>query len=451
VKILHVTYGYWPDPVGGTEQYVAALSRELRHLGVESIVAAPGPADDRYEHDGIQVRRFRHLADGASLEALYGDGDVRAAEAFDEILNDEAPDLVHQHAWSPACSIALVQRAKARGIPVVFTYHTPAVSCPRGTLLRRGTEPCDGRLDAHECAACTLQGLGLGRVTSGILARTPASLAEVIARAGAAGGPWTALRMRALIARRHAAIARLFTDADRIVALSPWVERLLELARVPRSRVSVSAHGTAVSAVRPAASRERSDAPLRIAHLGRLHPAKGTEILIRALADAPRLDVTLDVFAIVQPGDEEHARAIGRLASADPRVRVRTPLAHEDVVDRLSEYDLVAVPSQGLETGPLVVLEAFAAGVPVVGSALGGIADKIRDGINGVLVQPHDSIAAWRDALVRCDADRGWIASLRTRVPPPRTMAAVAGEMRSLYLGQLLHLRQGDGGQGFPA
>ena len=448
MRVLHVTYGYWPDPVGGTEQYVAALARELRNLGVESVVAAPGAADDRHEHDGIRVRRFRHAADDVSLESLYG-GDARAAEAFDEILHDEAPDLVHQHAWSPACSIALVQRAKARGLPVVFTYHTPAVSCPRGTLLRRGTEPCDGRLDAHECAACTLQGLGLGRMTSEILARTPRSLAGTLARAGASGGPWTALRMRALIARRHAAVERLFSEADRIVALSPWVERLLDLAGVPRSRVAVSAHGTAAHPARSATLHERGNGPLRIAHLGRLHPAKGTEILIRALADMPGLDVTLDVFGVVQSDDEGHARAIAQLAAADTRVRLRSPLAHEDVVDRLREYDLVAVPSQGLETGPLVVLEAFAAGVPVLGSALGGIADKVHDGVNGVLVRPHDSIAAWREALVRCATDRAWVATLRRRIQPPRTMAAVAGEMHRLYLSQVI--RQGHREQGVPA
>ena len=70
-----------------------------------------------------------------------------------------------------------------------------------------------------------------------------------------------------------------------------------------------------------------------------------------------------------------------------------------DVVERLSVYDVVAVPSQGLETGPLVVLEAFAAGVPVLGSAIGGIADKVNDGVDGFLVRPFDSETEWASAL----------------------------------------------------
>ena len=56
------------------------------------------------------------------------------------------------------------------------------------------------------------------------------------------------------------------------------------------------------------------------------------------------------------------------------------------VIDRLSRYHVVAVPSQWMETGPLVILESFAAGVPVIGSALGGIADKVDDGVSGLLL-----------------------------------------------------------------
>ena len=57
----------------------------------------------------------------------------------------------------------------------------------------------------------------------------------------------------------------------------------------------------------------------------------------------------------------------------------------------LSRIDVLAVPSQWLETGPLVVLEAFAAGTPVIGSDLGGIRELVSDGRDGLLV-PHDDV-----------------------------------------------------------
>ena len=54
-------------------------------------------------------------------------------------------------------------------------------------------------------------------------------------------------------------------------------------------------------------------------------------------------------------------------------------------METIRKYDALVVPSVWLETGPLVVLEAFAAGVPVIGSRLGGIAEMVRDGVDGLL------------------------------------------------------------------
>ncbi len=99
---------------------------------------------------------------------------------------------------------------------------------------------------------------------------------------------------------------------------------------------------------------------------------------------------------------------------------------------RLRDYDLLVVPSQWLETGPLVVLEAFAAGIPVLGSRLGGIAELVKDGENGILVEA-DSVAAWAAALNRLSRESELLRRLRSGVRPPRTMADVAEEMLALY------------------
>ena len=53
----------------------------------------------------------------------------------------------------------------------------------------------------------------------------------------------------------------------------------------------------------------------------------------------------------------------------------------------LKNYDALVVPSQVMETSPLMVLEAFAAGISVIGSNLGGIKELVQDGVNGFLVE----------------------------------------------------------------
>jgi glycosyltransferase involved in cell wall biosynthesis len=98
----------------------------------------------------------------------------------------------------------------------------------------------------------------------------------------------------------------------------------------------------------------------------------------------------------------------------------------------MAGYDLIAVPSRWLESGPLVVLEAFAAGVPVLGACLGGVAELVRDGVDGVLVAPDDA-PAWAAAIESLAADRPRIVALRQGIAAPRTMDAAASDMAALY------------------
>jgi glycosyltransferase involved in cell wall biosynthesis len=168
--------------------------------------------------------------------------------------------------------------------------------------------------------------------------------------------------------------------------------------------------------------------------VGRLHPTKGVDTLIAALRAQPHLQATLDVFGIVQDGaSSTYERSLRALAENDPRIQLRPPLPGDKVVDALATYDVLAVPSRWLETGPLVVLEAFAAGRPVVGSRLGGIAELVRHGVDGLLVEP-ESIVAWGTALGALATDRPLLDRLTAGVRPPRTIRDVADEMEAMYM-----------------
>lgn len=432
MKILHVVYSFPPDPAGGTEIYVENLCRELQACGHETVVVAPGATNQRYHHGGIEVFRFQVDGRELDLNDLYGDGDPSVVAAFDGILEREGPQVVHQHALTPACSVLAAARVKRRGTPLVFTYHTPTVSCQRGTLLEWGRRPCDGLLSVDRRTACTLNGLGVPAPVSRLLARTPVRAGDLAGRVGLAGGGWTALRMRSLMRRRRDSFKKLVTLADRFVALAPWVRRLLEVNGVPKAKIADSAHGLPGASHAPATSR--SSGRLRIVHVGRLDPAKGTTLLVRALRSIPDAPIELDIFGVVQSDSDAAMRS--RLLDdidGDTRIRVHPAIGHAELLDRLTEYDLVAVPSQWLETGPLVVLEASAAGVPVVGSDLGGIADKVADGVDGLLVRPYDAVTAWRTALLKCAADPSLVAGLRRGIRVPRSMAQVASDMEAIY------------------
>jgi glycosyltransferase involved in cell wall biosynthesis len=154
---------------------------------------------------------------------------------------------------------------------------------------------------------------------------------------------------------------------------------------------------------------------------------------LAALGQRRDLPVTLDIYGA--PQDADGARYRDELlarAAGDVRIRFREPVPSYRVVDTLAEYDATVVPSQWLETGPLTVLESFAAGVPVIGSNLGGIAELVAHDRNGWLVSYADE-RAWGVALAHLSTDRSVVDRLRAGVRRPRSTDEVARDMVSVY------------------
>jgi len=432
--VLHVPYTFFPDEAGGTEVYVARLVSAMRARGFEGMVAAPGDRDCAYEYKGIGVHRFKN-APQSRFGYAYGEPDEVAAESFRGLVGRLQPDIVHIHANSSAVSERIVDAAHGAGANAVFTYHTPAVSCLRGTMMHMGKTPCDGALNVSRCTVCTLQKHGVPAWFGNILSRVPADLGRGIANVGLAGDAVTALRMTELAADVHARFRSLMQKIDRVVAVCQWAMDALIANGVPRSKLVLCRQGVDVArSLRgdaPISDRRESDNhPLRLSYFGRIDRMKGLDIVIEALNRIPNVPVTLNVYGILQPGSERYAEKLR--GGADPRIYFRDALPPEAVSHVMRDSDFIVVPSRWLETGPLVIYEAFAVGTPIVGARLGGIAELVTDEFDGVLVEPNDS-QTWARTISALAADRPRVERLRNGVRPPRTMDNVADEMAGHY------------------
>ena len=433
MKVLHLPFTYYPDPVGGTEVYVSALASSLTRHGIESVIAAPSSdaASTRYEHDGVLVFRYPNEPNG-DIEAAYGKPDAVASQAIDEIIEEIEPDVVHMHALTSAVSVDALRAARRRGIATVFTYHTPAVSCTRGTLLYNGSEICDGALIATRCSACMLDRSGVPPLARELLARTPKRMQMLAHRMLPIRRVETALRIPQLTEMRHALVRETLAEADVIVAVCEWVRDVLLRVGADARRVVLSRQGTARRQLQPRITRKAA-LPLKLAFVGRLDATKGLHVVLDAIANVPGIPISLDVYGVAQgESGERYLEEARARVKGDARVRFRRPLDHQDVVPTLSGYDATVVPSQWLETGPLVVLESFGAGTPVIGSQLGGIEELVRNGWDGILVK-HDDVSAWSDLFTRLVRSPAVLHELRANVAPPRTMDDVAKDMAALY------------------
>lgn len=430
VDVLHVPFTYFPDPSGGTEVYVVQLVSALQGLGMECAVAAPGRAAEDYLHMGSRVLRFPHAKRGGRA-AAYGAPDAVAAQAFSELLQRVRPAIVHLHARTAAVSNSLVEAAHAAGSKVVFTYHTPTASCARGTMMWMGRTPCDGRLDRVRCTTCVLAGRGVPLPLGAVLAFVPQTVGAVAARLP--GRVMTPLATPALIEAQHSNFRTFIRRVDHLVAVCDWVRNALLEAGAPATKVTVCRQGIRAVPVQPAVPTEGRAGPgLNLAFFGRVDATKGVGLLLRALASVPDAQVSLTIFGVMQEGSAGEGGRLAEAVTRDPRVCIRPAVAPEAVISAMSSFDAVVVPSQWMETGPLVVLEAFAAGRPVIGSRLGGIAELVTDGVDGVLVEPAD-VSAWARTLSELAGDPNRISTLQANVRPPRTMAECAREMADVY------------------
>ena len=208
--------------------------------------------------------------------------------------------------------------------------------------------------------------------------------------------------------RRARLVSRWFCRrVSRVIAVSGAVRRrLVQQDDVPPEKIAVIPNAVPASPEKgpgaPPLQDELRDGPL-VGVLARLQPEKGVATFLKAAArvaeDAPRarflvagdgpLRAELQAL-VVRLGLEENVRLLG--FRPDPRALIGL-------------LDVLVVPSH-TEGAPLVVLEAMASGVPVVASAVGGIPDQVRNGVDGLLVPPSDP-ASLGDAVLELLEDPG--------------------------------------------
>jgi 2-deoxystreptamine N-acetyl-D-glucosaminyltransferase/2-deoxystreptamine glucosyltransferase len=210
----------------------------------------------------------------------------------------------------------------------------------------------------------------------------------------------------------------LLPGADAVIALTPSTARLLRSDGIPAGRVRVIPPG-----YDPALFAAAADDPFpglsrpRVAYLGRLAPQKDVGTLLAAFARLPAGTQLLLV------GDGPDRTALQRRAQrCGGRVHFTGFVPHAQVPAVLQHADLLVLPSL-YEDLSSALIEAMAAGRPVVATRVGGTADLVRHGVNGLLVAPRDP-AALATAISQILTDP--VAAARMSAAARHTAAAYA-------------------------
>jgi glycosyltransferase involved in cell wall biosynthesis len=321
MKVLVVHNDYRAATPSGENVAVRAQVASLRAAGVDVVT---------YLRSSDEIASRTGLARAAlPLEPLMGPGATRALR---QILDEQAPDVVHLHNVFPLISPRVIDAAHERGIGVVATAHNYRLVCARGTYFRDGH-------DCHDCA-----GLPIG-VPAVVHACYRDSREQSLVMA-------TAL----------AAHRRRFRRVDGYVALTPLMAEHLVSYGIDRDRITVVPN----FAPDPGMEPPPGDGAL---FAGRLSPEKGFRLLAAAwegLAEGA-------CGPLVIAGDGRDRPDVLALTRRRSDVRYVGAVSPEAMPALISSASVIVVPSLWDDVCPMIAIEAMALGRPVLATARGGL------------------------------------------------------------------------------
>ncbi|AFM19324.1 glycosyltransferase [Mycolicibacterium chubuense NBB4] len=353
---------FLPPIIGGVERHVwtlatalAARTHEVTLLGLAAGDQDPGESTV----GGVRIVRVR--AATSRLPFLYSDParphvlpvpDPLMSRAIRRELSEHRYDIVHAHNWIVNSALGAATRAR---VPLVMTLHDYSHICTTARLMEKGRQRCSGP-SLGRCMSCASSHFGPGKGQAIVAANT-----------------WSAWR-RSRSITRVAAVSAAVANAVKADDSPAWISGAGLDAHVIPNFIP----DEIVLDEIPSTSH---DAPLLF--VGDLVPDKGVHILMEAyghLDDPPPL-----VLA---------GRVGPELSLTIPDgVQLAGALPHDEVLQLFRSARAVIVPSVWSDPCPTVVLEAMAAGRPVVAAASGGILDMVVDGVTGLLVPPGDAFA----------------------------------------------------------
>lgn len=260
------------------------------------------------------------------------------------------PDVVHVHNFFPLLSPAVFDVCRQKRVPAVVTLHNYRTICTGGMLMR------DGRV----CHKCLEHGHLWGVAHRCYRGSLPGSLAS------------------AFMIARHQRRGTWTRPGLRLIALTQFARTLFTQAGFDASRIDVKPNFMADPGT-PDPARPRAG----LLYVGRLSREKGVGVLLDAVAG------TGIPLRIVGEGPERVALE----ARAPEHVTFLGALSRVDVLREMANAEALVVPSLWYEGFPMVVVEAFAQGTPVIASEIGGLAEVVSAGRTGALVPPGDAAA----------------------------------------------------------
>src|SRR5262245_1434751 len=372
-KVLYICHNHPSVRPGGAEIYTLELYEALRQSDEFEpwLLARGGPLASSQVPSGARLRivgddpnQYLFFTDPVEFDVFYSTALDKSiyTKYFSEFLTICQPDIVHvQHTLFLGYDVLRFVKDLLPAAPIVYTMHEYMPVCHRNGQLTRtiGNQNCleesPGR--CHECF--------------------PEIEAEKFV-----------LRKRFI--QSHLSLVDLFLAPSKFL-----LERYVDWG-IPRHKIRFEEYGRSLAPCQAQTVKESERRRNRIGFFGQITPFKGVDVLLKAmkiLGEEGR-DVHLWLhganleFQSPQLRDE----LLELLEATKRNVTMVGSYLSSNLPKLMAEIDWVVVPSIWWENSPLVIQEAFHNGRPVICSNIGGMAEKVRDGVDGLHFRVGDPL-----------------------------------------------------------
>lgn len=440
MNILLVSNGFPPSGQWGTEFYTYQLATGLAARGHQVTVFCPDRLGEAPRYTVERSTRYQ-----ISLVQVHNGGDPKKSfrdsyrnegieGIFDKLLEETQPDVVHFIHMLWGLSVQLPELAKRRGLRTIATLTDYGLLCHRGQRLDAAINRCEEKSPA-KCAKCIREP---GPWDGNPLSRTLKRVAGFgLSQAAAVGLDLGLVVLEADLVSREASIQDAMGFVDAWVAPTRALARPFLEAGLDSANLSILPYALDEAPYRAAADRTGSHG-VRFGFLGQFLPHKGLHVLfdaVRILRD--QLSDPGERWEVIIYGNKvggRNGRYMRSIWTDDlaERVIIEGPFEPLRAPEVLAGLDAAILPSLWDENAPLTILQARAAGVPILASDVPGVREVIEEGRGARLFPPGDSeaLAQAMKSVIRerppCDPDRS---------PPPVTLVAHLDAVQSLYGG----------------
>lgn len=341
MKILKIIHGFPPFYMAGSEIYSYHLVKELERQNINVFLFTRfenqfTESYTTYEENFENIKIFR--INKPSRDYQFDDKffDKKIDNTFENYLDKNKFDLVHIGHLSHL-STNLINIIKNYRLPIVYTIHDFWLFCVKGQMINAESKICRGQ-SPKKCRKCSPYKPTLKEVKN-----TLAYMQQTIAK------------------------------IDLFISPSLTLKKFFIKNGIAENKIKFLKYGFQTNKITFLKKSFKKNDRIKFGFIGRIIPNKGIKLLIDTFNKLE--NISLEIYGSIDKNEKEFLER--------KNICFMDNYHNDDIDNILKKIDVLIVPSLWYENSPLVIQEAFLAGVPVITSDLGGMKELVKNNVNG--------------------------------------------------------------------